>query len=609
MPENSLGAYRDHKNPYYTNIYFFMKTTVSFATVALALGTMMLSSCDTKIDVSDIDTTVRLDVDSLVVPLRVDNVCLQSLIDTSDRVEIGPEGYVFTDESTFTSAPVSIPGFTMHTPAIEPTVNVITRQGETARPAEAGASAEMRFPLKSTPATFGFTAEGVTSDIYSIQNIGAEIALDIKIELDGISGVVNKGTIENLKIAMPMGLQGVSQDGLSYNPANGILSVNSVQIGSDGKAALRIQANGIDCQQAGLNYTYATNSVSYSGMLSILEGDVVVSANDMVAGATLPTQLTLTTTYVLEDVVVKTFTGDISYEIKDLVIPEIDLTDLPDFINQGGTNIWLANPQIYLSVRNPLNVYGVYGVMGMMISSYYFDATPYKTYYLDPNASGERQFEIGRPNHPSDIYKYCLSPEQPATMPTGYENAQHVGFKSLQQVLGGPGIPLHLKVWVTPAKLPRQTVQNLPLGKDFGCATGSYKLYAPMALVENSAIVYRDTIDGWDSEDLKDLTITKLDLHMDVTSDIPLEFMLSGVPVGADGKAIDLPITCDVIQANANNQHVHLTFTGPVTGVEGIAFRAQCNAKGKPAVTLSPDMTIILDNIRPAVSGYYRRKL
>jgi hypothetical protein len=55
-----------------------------------------------------------------------------------------------------------------------------------------------------------------------------------------------------------------------------------------------------------------------------------------------------------DDVVIKTFSGTVNYEVDNINVSPVDLSDLPDFFRDSESQIGLVNPQIYLSLTNPI---------------------------------------------------------------------------------------------------------------------------------------------------------------------------------------------------------------------------------------------------------------
>ena len=111
-------------------------------------------------------------------------------------------------------------------------------------------------------------------------------------------------------------------------------------------------------------------------------------------------------------------------------------------------------------------------------------------------------------------------------------------------------------------------------------------------------MTYTKTIDGWGSEDLDALTVTTLEVSLNVTTDIPVDLEFTGYPVDASGNQIDgVELVGAIIPANASNHSVLIRATGEFTDLDGICCTAV--AKAADDGTLAPDMTIDINEIRP----------
>lgn len=77
----------------------------------MLLGIATMSSCiDNDYDLSDIDSTVRVDVNDLVLPVNLDDITLKSIfnIKEGDRVQIVDGQYAFIEDGSFTSDEIKI---------------------------------------------------------------------------------------------------------------------------------------------------------------------------------------------------------------------------------------------------------------------------------------------------------------------------------------------------------------------------------------------------------------------------------------------------------------------------------------------------------------------
>lgn len=87
----------------------------------------MTSCVDDKYDLSDIDTTVKVDVNHLTIPVNIDQIDLSSIIDLDeeDNIKVIDGQYVIVEEGDFNSDEINIPDITLSTPHIPTSETVI----------------------------------------------------------------------------------------------------------------------------------------------------------------------------------------------------------------------------------------------------------------------------------------------------------------------------------------------------------------------------------------------------------------------------------------------------------------------------------------------------
>ena len=196
----------------------------------------------------------------------------------------------------------------------------------------------------------------------------------------------------------------------------------------------------------------------------------------------------------------------------------------------------------------------------------------------------------------------------PDKLYAGYEGAQHVKFTSLSNILSGNDIPSSIEIELDNPCVPQQHVNNFLLGQDIASVNGEYTFFAPLALNPDSKITYTDQVDGWSSEDLDAVTITKLTVTADITSDLPIDLDFTGYPIDVNGNQINnVTIEGAHVSANAQAQALTLTITGEIRKLDGIRFVAVATSQN--ADTLRPDIKIVVSKVRPVATGYYEKEL
>lgn len=571
--------------------------------VAVALiSSFALTSCfDDNYDLSDIDKTIRINVNDLVVPVNVDPITLSSIFDIKegDRVQIVNGQYAILESGDFNSEEININAISLGQPTIEPTESNIYLQTSSKLKSNSNV---LRYSIVSDPTKFEYEAIEVSDYIAEIDSINGHIKIAIKISFNGISNYVKSFSLTGVKIKLPKGLTVTNDDGSKYDAKTGLLSIPDRKITGD-FYSFTVNAKTIDFKAIDGKFDVSDHSINIAGEMKVDAGFLEISESDLLSNsnlASVPSMITMRNEYVMDPIDVYEFSGKINYIVSGVDFSDIELTDIPDLLSQDGTDLRLANPQLYLQVTNPLENYKLYAQTDFSIVSHMRSGESVK------RSIDDSVFKI--PNTSADgKYDFCLSPTKPESYYSGYENSIPVKFTSLGDVLSGDGIPTRLGIELNP-EVPTQTVKNFALGRNLGEVKGKYTFYAPLELMANSIIAYRDTVDGWSNEDLERMTITALDVNLVVSSNLPINAVLEGYPIDTNGNQINnVAIDGANIPANAESKPIKLHITGEVKNLDGIIFKALIKAEDQKV--LRPDMTITVQNVRPRVSGYYEKEL
>lgn len=568
---------------------------------AIAFAGLSLTACiDDKYDLSDIDTTARVEVNDLVIPINIGEVKLKNVLSLEDDgivKELNGQ-YVLVQDGTFESEPVKIEEVILPAPTIASTkVDISLNYPLARRNAQAG---ELQFNILPSESSFSMDNTSVSEYIVSIDRVTTSLRFKITMSIPELNGLVSKVAVRDLKLTVPKGLVISSAD---YDPASGVLNVGNVT-STGSTLSVEYDVTGIDFSKSTIEFDYATHTMRLSDKFGIKSGIVVVDPADITSG-NVPNELSLVTDYKMSDIVIKTFTGRMCYSIDGLSVTDVNLNDLPDVLSQSGTDITIVNPQIYINIDNPLHNYGLRAQAGLTISAYK-DETLVNNYSL--NAPG--YFTIaGLPSQLNYSVYMAPKPVDAADIYQGYAGAQYFAFTSLANVISGDGLPTRLAIELSNPGIPEQQVTNFALGQDLGVVKGNYSFYAPLQLGNGSTIVYHDKIDGWGGEDLDHLTVTKLKVTTTISSDFPMALDFTGYPIDAEGKQINgVQIEGARIEANAKDQVLELYITGEITNLDGIEFVAK-GVAGASETVLKPTMNITLTTVRATVSGYYEKEL
>lgn len=569
-----------------------------------------VSSCiDKNYDLSDIDTTSQLKVKDLVVPLNIDVITLGDIFNVKENDNIqevslnGNKFYAIHKKGAFHSDKFVIPSFTSPAPNLLPDI-INYHTGITSQTIGNRLTLPMAQPIEND---LIYKAEGIDGSIVTLDDIYTDrLTFTILFNALNLPSGIN-ASLDEISILLPKGLTLDSSDiDFIYNPSTGRLSIKSLPL-VNGEARLSISVNTVNLPANGCRIS--NQSFTFSSCLNIERANLIVEP--VSSNETIPSDIRLQASYILSDMVVRALTGDIEYYFdgNGIAIPSIDLSVLPDFIAGTGTNLILANPQVYLSVNNPLTALGLDWTSGFQVTAVR-TAQPSKSYGLDYGHIG-----VDHSKPLGERYNYRLSPDlekDQILIPTGYENPEHVMFSGLREVLSGEGLPDQLDLKFVDPKIFRQHIDKLLLDTEFPALEGNWELIAPLALTNlddnRSQIIYSKTDKGWHDTRLYDMTIETLELTMKVDNDLPLEATLNGYPIDITGQQIgNVSIEGAVVPANAKDQEVKLYITGEVKKLDGITFTAFVYPDSdKP---LSSSQTLRLKEIKAKVSGYYIKKL
>ena len=566
------------------------------ALTALCVAALSSSCIDDDYDLANIDSTVRVEVKDLTVPVNIDKVTLKSIFNLGEDSKVKEINgvYAVVESGEFNSSPVHIDDFTIHGASIPSTYVDIPY---VSTPSVGDIAAEIT--IEPEERDFSYTGYNIPKEVIEFDSALGQIGVDIKLTLGGLEQVAGAFVLKNLQLQLPKGLRMTSIEGGTYDPATGLATIPDRRIEGT-TTTLRIVADKIDFDQLGAVFDPAAHTLSAAGKVYVKSLTLAINTAD-ITNQNISTNLRLGIDYTLPPIAINAVSGTIEYDIEDLRIDPISLSDLPDIISQSGTDIRIANPQIYLNLNNPVQQYNVSAQTGITLTGVHRDGTR-KRCTLD-----DGYFTIGTGN-PSGRYTYCISPTRPDAFYQGYEGAEHVKFTSLSDVLSGNDIPSTIEVELNDPKIPGQRVTNFELGTDIASIRGSYTFYAPLALNPGSKITYTDQVDGWSSEDLDALTITKLTVTAFVTTDVPVDIEFTGYPIDKNGNQINnVTIQGANVSANAQGQALTLTITGEIRHLDGIRFVAV--ATSKSAETLRPDIKIEVSKVRPVASGYYEKEL
>ena len=605
--------------------------------LSTAMACSLFSCVNDDYDLSDVDTTVGMEIHDLTIPLKLDEVTLKSVLELEDdsQIKVLNGEYVVIEDGTFSSKRIELPSFTIEVPAIDPIEDELSPNLhlDDLIPEDFDPSflplldnitipddyKVVSFELENASTTFDVEAD-VDASIIGVDKVDTEATIRIFFNFDGVENLVSSFELENLIIQLPKGLKAQTTEGGIYDSATGELRFEKLASNKELEVMVEVDITEIQAKPAGA--TLENGKFTFSNELSVT-GTVAVYGHNLKKDVKIGNLLNIgNISYECQvgfpqgNIKVESFTGDIQYQVEGIDIDPVSLDDIPDFLTQDGTNIMLANPQIYLELNNPL------------YENNHIYATAALEFIPYPNSTGE-EFKVDVKIDDA-INQFCLSPVKPDTyyknesynqLKVDFSYAEFVPFTNLGNILSGTKIPESIDINVVNPQIPAQHVEDFALGQNLGTIEGTYVFYAPMALAEGSVIKYSEIFDEWSEDEMNDITISQLKVDANITSNIPFELVLKAYPIDKNGQKITdggnviegkaYMNGSDVIPANANGNLV-IEMIGKINQLDGIILDAELHGKdavGSTGNALKPDHRIKLDNLKMKVSGQYISEL
>lgn len=568
-----------------------------------ALPLIMVSCVDDNYDLSDIDTTTRISVNDLTIPVNIDPVTLGDVITFDENSKIQPvtiggkEFYALSEKGSFGSDPITIAGVSATPSPLSPTHETLeSLVGSSGKPARTRSTEYVKaYKLEEIGNDFSYNSIKIDDAIVKINSVTTD-SFEFKLTLQVVdqSYHITDMVFSDMLIRAPKGLTCTPSTG-TYDPATGYWRVDRVQVQSS-RAEIYLTATGVNFDQGGYGIR-ADRTLEFSSEFRIQSGVVTVTADGLV----LPDQVDFYIYYGVDNLKVKTFTGDIKYDLEGISIAPVTLSDIPDFLQGDETNLELANPQLYLSINNPVGDVPLDCQTGFLFTAIRDNGTA-RTFRPDENVVIGHNYGVAGP------YNFVLTPEgNQITTPADFAtNLKRIKFNSLGGLLAGSGLPSQIRIDLENPCVPTQHVDKFAIPSTLPKVEGKYELLAPLALNDGSHIIYTETRSGWGGDDLDNLTVTALTLTAKAVNNCPVALELTIYPIDAEGNNINgAVIKSTRLEAGATSD-LEITLEGEVKNLDGIRLQAVLDGGGSEA--LAPSQTLSLTEIRAKVSGYYEKE-
>ena len=411
-------------------------------------------------------------------------------------------------------------------------------------------------------------AHGVDKAVIEIGSLAADMptTLTLKLELGGeiSTSLVKVGT---MTITFPNFIQFEKENGLNgqtltmtdvqIEPYSGFtkeLKINKYVFGKEygegnrvdeenGDRILKIENQEIKIEMQGINVTTPSGNGS----------------------------LNITPTITLAEMAVSEVYGTIQPDI-DVKPTEVELNNLPDFLQDDEIRLDITNPVFSFNANNPLNTdVEMDGVL---------------TGYKDGQVT--KTVKIGSGNGGASITLKPSGDKQQTISIVRDEktvveaNATKVVVPNLNDII--ETIPDHINVELKPAVKTEQ-YYTVNLGQDY-TLNSAYDIDIPLSFGSNLKIVYEETLDNFDL-DLEDVDIKKAVLSINAVNTIPLAMEIKNDNVSAldaNGnviKDIDVTVEGTITESkdgktevsSALNVNLNETAEGAISKLDGLKLK------------------------------------
>lgn len=542
----------------------------------LVAGFLTLTGCtNNDYDLNNVDATMGFGSESLVIP----NSSTKD-IQLKDVLDLKEDGCVVTDVAgnyLFQLAGGDVEAaYPNISPIILDVANVFDGDISLSSTASTGAKAR-RAPGSSlhiaSPKVMMFEYHGYDKAVKSLNE--AEIDktnktnISIKLDFSNISTAVSN--IESATLTLPAYLS-ISQ--VNGN-GNGVPTLNGSKVTITDISTAHPLELSLTTQKLDFTNQNDHGSLSINNGAIDLTGYFSIALQCNVTGA-MPDNPTIKAKIGVADrtITMRSATGIFDPTINLSSLGEVDVTGLPDFLDDDDVVADLDNPQILLTVNNDMDVAAT--VSATVIST----------------KEGRELARVTLPEMSvakNGLSKICICRQKTSELTQQYGEANVYAVSNLSTLINR--IPDHIKIVDVNAHAKAE-VATIVFGKEYQVKP-SYKVNAPLAFGENANIVYEDSFTGW-NDDIDELDLaegTYIEVTANVENKVPAYLTVKAYPVDAQGNKIEDKLLIEIPDEVAASTDGTTAVTTPITmkitpkvknslkQLDGLVFRLEGSAK------------------------------
>lgn len=539
----------------------------------LVTGFLTLTGCtNNDYDLNNVDATMGFGSESLVIP----NSSTKD-IQLKDVLDLKEGGCVVTDAAgnyLFKLAGGDVEAaYPNISPIILDVANVFDGDISLSSTASTGAKAR-RAPGSSlhitSPKVRMFEYHGNDRAVKSLNE--AEIdktSISIRLDFSNISTAVSN--IESATLTLPAYLS-ISQ--VNGN-GNGVPTLNGSKVTITDISTARPLELSLTTQKLDFTNQNDHGSLIIKNGAIDLTGDFSIALQCNVTGA-MPDNPTIKAKIGVADrtITMNSATGIFDPKINLNTLGEVDVTGLPDFLDDDDVVADLDNPQILLTVNNNMDVAAT--VSATVIST----------------KEGRELARVTLPEMSvakNGLSKICICRQKTSELTQQYGEANVYAVSNLSTLINR--IPDHIKIVDVNAHA-KPEVATIVFGEKYQVKP-SYKVNAPLAFGEKANIVYEDSFTGW-NDDIDELDLaegTYIEVTANVENKVPAYLIVKAYPVDAQGNKIEDKLLIEIPDEVAASTDGTTAVTTPITmkitpkvknslkQLDGLVFRLEGSAK------------------------------
>ena len=542
----------------------------------LVAGFLTLTGCtNNDYDLNNVDATMGFGSESLVIPnSSTKDIPLKDVLDLKEG------GCVVTDAAGNYLFQLAGGDVEAANPNISPIIldvtNVFDGDISLSSTASTGTKAR-RAPGSSlhiaSPKVMMFEYHGYDKAVKSLNE--AEIDktnktnISIKLDFSNISTAVSN--IESATLTLPAYLS-ISQ--VNGN-GNGVPTLNGSKVTVTGISTAHPLELSLTTQKLDFTNQNDHGSLIIKNGAIDLTGDFSIALQCNVTGA-MPDNPTIKAKIGVANrtITMRSATGIFDPTINLNTLGEVDVTGLPDFLDDDDVVADLDNPQILLTVNNDMDVAAT--MSAAVIST----------------KEGRELARVTLPEMSvakNGLSKICICRQKTSELTQQYGEANVYAVSNLSTLINR--IPDHIKIVDVNAHAKAE-VATIEFGREYQVKP-SYKVNAPLAFGENANIVYEDSFTGWNDE-LDELDLaegTYIEVTANVENKVPAYLTIKAYPVDAQGNKIEDKLLIEIPDEVAASTDGTTAVTTPITmkitpkeknslkQLDGLVFRLEGSAK------------------------------